>query len=500
MSDPAAASSATPTRGLPAHLVDFVQALRTHHVDVGPGETVDAAAVMAEIDLLRREHLREGLAAAVLRRSGQRATFDALFDLWFPLGQGAALGEVALPYTEDGGVDIDALRDLLAQLLADGDTAALSALARAVVDGLGALGVGGRGSGSGAGSGIGSGGSGTGQDGAGGSPSGFSSYQALNSVRPETLLARVLADLRGRREAGADAADSPFAEEVARRETRTRISEFRRLVQAETARRGSEIRGREAAARTGVRRQAEQTDFLSASADTLADLKRRVAPLGRHLATRLAARRRRAHRGPIDMRRTLRRSMSTGGVPVNLVHRRPRPGRPELVLLCDVSGSVAGFSHFTMMLVQALREQFSRIRIFCFVDGCVEVTDLFTPGADLARVLTEVHSRPGLVAWSGHSDYGRAFDRFAEHWPDAVTDRSSLLVLGDARTNHQDPALGVLAGIAARARHAHWLNPEPERQWGTGDSAAREYGRVMPMHECRTAAQLAGVVGGLLPV
>lgn len=480
----------TPDRGLPAHLVDFVQALRTHHVDVGPGETVDAAAVMAELDLLRREQLREGLAAALLRRSGQRQTFDALFDLWWPLGQGAALGEVALPYADDGSVDVDALRDLLAQLLADGDTAALSELARAVVDGLGALGVGnGRGSGSG--------GAGAGADGSAGSPSGFSSYQALNSVRPETLLARVLADLRGRREGDAD---SPFVEEVARRETRARIAEFRRMVQAETARRGSEIRGREAAGRTGVRRQAEQTDFLSAGADTLADLRRRVAPLGRHLATRLAARRRRAHRGPIDMRRTLRRSMSTGGVPVDLVHRRPRPGRPELVLLCDVSGSVAGFSHFTMMLVQALREQFSRIRIFCFVDGCVEVTDLFTPGADLAQVLTEVHSRPGLVAWSGHSDYGRAFERFAERWPDAVTERSSLLVLGDARTNHQDPALGVLAGIVARARHAHWLNPEPERQWGTGDSAAREYGRVMPMHECRTAAQLAGVVGGLLPV
>ncbi|HEY2223202.1 vWA domain-containing protein [Actinomycetospora sp.] len=490
-SGPSPAAPSTPTRGLPAHLVDFVQALRRHHVDVGPGETVDAAAVMAELDLLRREQLREGLAAALLRRSGQRQTFDALFDLWFPLGQGAALGEVALPYTEDGNVDVDALRDLLAQLLADGDTAALSELARAVVDGLGAIGVGN-------GSGTGAGGSGNGRDGSAGSPSGFSSYQALNSVRPETLLARVLADLRGGREA--ETADSPFAEEVARRQTRARIADFRRMVQAETARRGSEIRGREAAARTGVRRQAEQTDFLSAGADTLADLRRRVAPLGRHLATRLAARRRRAHRGAIDMRRTLRQSMSTGGVPVNLVHRRPRPGRPELVLLCDVSGSVAGFSHFTMMLVQALREQFARIRIFCFVDGCVEVTDLFTPGADLGEVLTEVHSRPGLVAWSGHSDYGRAFDRFAERWPDAVTERTSLLVLGDARTNHQDPALGVLAGVVARARHAHWLNPEPEKQWGTGDSAAREYGRVIPMHECRTAAQLAGVVGGLLPV
>ena len=477
--------ASTPTRGLPAHLVDFVHALRHHHVDVGPGETVDAAAVLAELDLLRRDQLREGLAAALLRRSGQRQTFDALFELWWPLGQGAALGEVALPYAEDGSVDVDALRDLLAQLLADGDTAALSELARAVVDGLGALGAG-----------KGSGGQGGGKDGQSGTPSGFSSYQALNSVRPETLLARVLAELRSRR----GEQDSPFAEEVARRETRARIAEFRSMVQAETTRRGSEIRGREAAARTGVRRQAEQTDFLSAGADTLADLRRRVAPLGRHLATRLAARRRRARRGPIDLRRTLRRSMSTGGVPVNLVHRRPRPGRPELVLLCDVSGSVAGFSQFTMMLVQALREQFSRVRVFCFVDGCVEVSDLFVPGADLAGIITEVHTRPGIVAWSGHSDYGRAFGRFAERWPEAVSERTSLLVLGDARTNHQDPNTRVLAGIVGKARHAHWLNPEPQRQWGTGDSAAPEYARVLPMHECRTAAQLAGVVGGLLPV
>src|SRR3954465_12419872 len=107
--------------GLPAHLVGFVGALRRAGIAVGPGESVDAAAVMAELDLLRRDQLREGLAAAVLRRSGQRGVFDALFDLWFPLGQGAALGEVALPYAEDGTVDLDALRELLAELLRDGD-------------------------------------------------------------------------------------------------------------------------------------------------------------------------------------------------------------------------------------------------------------------------------------------------------------------------------------------------------------------------------------------
>src|SRR3954454_23394762 len=160
--------------GLPAHLVDFVGALRRAGIAVGPGESVDSAAVMAELDLLRREQLREGLAAAMLRRSGQRAVFDALFDLWFPLGQGAALGEVALPYAEDGSVDVDALRDLLAGLLRDGDTAAMAELARAIVDGLGAVGQG-QGQG-GQGQGQGGGGGDLGQGG-GGRPSTWSAYQ-----------------------------------------------------------------------------------------------------------------------------------------------------------------------------------------------------------------------------------------------------------------------------------------------------------------------------------
>ena len=470
---------------LPSHLVDFVGALRRAGVDVGPGESVDAASVMAELDLLRREQLREGFAASLLRRSGQRGVFDALFDLWFPLGQGAALGEVAVPFDEDTGlVDVDALRDLLAELLRDSDGAALAELARAVLDALGQVGQRGRGSGGG------------GSPGTGARPAGFSAYQALDAVRPETLLARVLADLRERR--GTD--DSPFAEEVARREVRERIATFRRQVSEEARRRSAEVRGREATARTGIAKQTDQIDFLTAGSEQLADLRRRVAPLARHLATRLAARRRRARRGGIDMRRTLRRSMGTGGVPMRPEYRKPKPGRPELVLLCDVSGSVAGFSHFTMMLVQALREQFSRIRIFCFVDGCVEVTDLFVPGADVSDVMAQVTARDGLVAFDGHSDYGSALGRFREGWPDAVTTRSSLLVLGDARTNYRDPHLRVLDELAERARHAHWLNPEPRAQWGSGDSAADRYAQVIPMHECRTAAQLAGVVSGLLPV
>jgi uncharacterized protein with von Willebrand factor type A (vWA) domain len=466
--------------GLPGHLVDFVAALRANGVAVGPGETIAAAEVLGALDLLYREQVREGLAAALLRRSGQREVFDTLFELYFPAALGVGSSDVEVPRigdADDGPVDIDALRDILADLLRDGDTEALAALARAVVDALGRSGAGG-----------------PGIRGASAQPS-WSAYQALRMLSPETLLARIMDDLRTHGEA-----DDGFSDEVARRQIRDRIAAFRKMITDEVRRRTAEIRGREQVARTAVPKQIDQVEFLSAYADQLAQLRRTVHPLARRLASRLAVRRKHAKRGTLDMRRTLRRSMSTGGVPMRPAYRTRRPGRPELVVLCDVSGSVAGFSHFTLLLVQALREQFSKVRVFAFVEKTDEVTHLFEPGAELSGVMQRVLREADLVAFDGHSDYGAALGGFAEFYGDAVTAKTSLLVLGDARTNYRDPNLRVLQRLVAQARHAHWLNPEPRRQWGSGDSAALRYGEIVPMHECRTAAQLADVVEGLLPV
>ncbi|GAA4560671.1 vWA domain-containing protein [Pseudonocardia xishanensis] len=469
-----------PEHGLPGHLVAFVGALRTHGVSVGPGETVDAAEVITALDLLRRTELREGLAAALLRRSGQRQVFDTLFDLYFPPALGAGSGDLEIPRGEGedgepGPVDIDALRDMLADLLRDGDEEKLRELARAAVDALGRSGATGRG-----------------VQGQSRNPS-WSAYQALRLLSPETLLARIMDALRQDEE-------SDFQDEVRRREIRDRIARFRQLVQDEVRRRTAEQRGRDQVARTAVPKQTEQVEFLSAYAEQLTQLRRTVHPLARRLASRLAVRRKHAKRGQLDLRRTLRRSMSTGGVPMKPAYRTRRPGRPELVVLCDVSGSVAGFSHFTLLLVQALREQFSKVRVFAFVERTDEVTHLFEPGAELSGVMQRVLREADLTAFDGHSDYGHALGTFAEHWGEAITSKTSLLILGDGRTNYRDPNLTIVKRMVGQARHAHWLNPEPRRQWGTGDSAATRYADVIPMHECRTAAQLADVVEALLPV
>ncbi|MFD9128651.1 VWA domain-containing protein [Kitasatospora sp. NPDC059571] len=466
----------TPSGALAGRLTGFVRALRGHGLRIGPAETVDAAAVLEVLGLAEREHVRAGLAAALLRTDGQRAVFDATFDLFFPLGVGAPEAARGNP-----AAGVEELRDRLAAALAADDRAALAALAGEAVDALGRYG-----SGSGPGSGTGS--------------DGWSSHQTLSRLQPETLLARILAALRAARPS--DGEDrTPVADRLTEDEIRRRIRDFRGQVGTEARRRVAELRGTERIAERAVAPSADQVDFLIAGREQLAELRRTVQPLARKLATRLAARRRRAARGRIDLRLTLRSSLSTGGIPLRPAYRRHRPGRPEIVLLCDVSGSVAGFANFTMLLVQAMRDQFARVRVYAFVNRTAEVTHLVTAGAadpaDLGRrILTEAE----VAGWHGSSDYGAALGEFADRHLDAVGPRTSVLVLGDARTNGWDPNLPALARIADRARRVHWLNPEQPALWGTGDSAAHAYAELVDMHPCRNARRLAELVGRLLPV
>ncbi|MGW2636002.1 vWA domain-containing protein [Streptomyces sp. NPDC001348] len=448
--------------GVADRLTGLVTGLRAHGLRIGTGEAVDAARAVEALGLTDRERLREGLAAALLHGAGQRAVFDPVFDLYFPRGVGGP--DTVAP------ADRDDLRERLAEALATDDRAAMARLAAEAVDALG---------------------------GYGSSPEsdGWSAYQTLDRLRPQTLLARVRAGVRGRD------GRAGFTDRLLDDEIRRRIDAFRTLVAAEARRRVAERRGRELIARRAVAPTADRVDFLFAGRDQLAELRRTVRPLARKLATRLAARRRRAARGTIDLRRTVRGSLSTGGVPMRPVLRRRRPARPELVLLCDVSGSVSGFSDFTMLLVQALHDQFGKVRVFAFVNRLDEVTGLIEHGAaDPEGLGARIRDEAVLTGWHESSDYGVALGEFAERYGDAVGPRTTVFVLGDARTNMSDPNLAAVRHIAGRARRLYWLNPEPRTQWGTGDSAAPVYAELAEMHECRTARQLSALIGRLLPV
>jgi uncharacterized protein with von Willebrand factor type A (vWA) domain len=457
--------------GIPGHLVGFVEALRAQGISVGPSETVDAGRVMTTLGLGDREVLREGIACAVLRRPDHRDTYDAMFDLWFP----AALGSRTVEMTagDEPPTDIEALRAMLVGLLSDQASdrdERLESLVAHIVEAYGRY---------------------TSSRG----PS-YSSYQALKAMALDQLEGRLLAGLL----APYGQEPTPTQEQIAKAIATQRISQLRKMVEAETKRRTAEQLGREHVTMYGIPQLSENVEFLRASADQLRQMRRVVAPLARRLATRLAARRRRSRAGEIDLRKTLRKSMNTGGVPIDVVLRKPRPARPELVVLCDVSGSVAGFSHFTLLLVHALRQQFSRVRVFAFIDTTDEVTDLFGPEADLALAIQRITREAGVYTRDGHSDYGNAFTSFTEKYPEVLSPRSSLLVLGDGRNNYRNPAVDVLQRMVNESRHAHWLNPEPRHLWGSGDSAVPRYEDVITMHECRSANQLAAVIDQLLPV
>jgi uncharacterized protein with von Willebrand factor type A (vWA) domain len=455
--------------GLLDRSLGLVHALRAAGVPVSVAETLDAASAMAAVDLLDRDGLRAALAATLLKRPAHRPAFDALFDLWFPplVGEPGAADQVdvsggasAEPPGEDGDLR-EEFRARLLDALLDGDDTAVARLAREAVAAFGRA------------------------ESRPGRQS-FFGYRVLRAVSPDTLVAALIAGLLG----GGGTERTTFTEEVARVSAGERVRAFEQAVEGEIRRRLAEEKGAEQVAATAVRPLVDQVDFLRASRDDLLALRRQVYPLARRLATRLAAQRRSGRSGRLDVRRTVRASLGSGGVPITTHHRPRRPHKPELVVLCDLSGSVASFAHFTLLLTWALKEQFTRVRAFGFIDTTDEVTRFLDRAEDLPDALARMAREAELVWFDGHSDYGHAFEVFAERYADVITPRTSLLVLGDGRTNYRSPALPVLRRMAGEARHAYWLNPEPRGLWGSGDSSALAYAEVMDMVECRTVAQL----------
>ena len=171
--------------------------------------------------------------------------------------------------------------------------------------------------------------------------------------------------------------------------------------------------------------------------------------------------------------------------------RPPRKGKPEIVVLCDVSGSMATFARFTLQLTHAIRSELSNVRSFAFIDGVDEVSGFFRPGADFETAVAAMATDADLVRGDGHSDYGRTFVEFVDRYASAITPRTTLIVTGDARTNFRDPGADAFRQMVGRARAVFWLNPERRRYWNTGDSVMDSYADVCDeVEEVRSLAQL----------
>jgi uncharacterized protein len=460
-------------------LTALVDELRTIGVPVSVGEHLDAARALASIPLADTEVVRSTLQCALVKRAEHVDAFNVLFDLHFAGTGTSAPGPFA-------GMSDDELAAALRAAIESGDPAVLRQLADEYVRRYAALEPGAPvagvfamiaasdaanldairdallAAGDGAGAGTGDGGGG----GGGGS--------------------------RGGRDSGADA----IRDRLSRAGADRAVDRFRAELQAAIRRALVADRGPRAVSKTIRVRLAEDVDIATASAAEQEAMVASIGPLAHQLSKILAQQEFRKRR--LSVRRTLHLAMGTGGVPFRIGTEQAPPPKPEIVVLCDVSGSVATFSRFTLNLLIALDSRLSRLRAFSFVDGLSEITELVSEARSAGRQLSQAEAARGAVRWTGSSDYGHVLRDFAHDYSRQFSRRTVVMVVGDARTNYLDPATGALAEVADRVGKLYWLNPEPRRYWNQGDSVMARYAPLCDqVRECSTLRQIASFVQSL---
>ncbi len=469
-------------------MAGFITELRAAGLPVSLTENLDAMEAITHIPLEDRETFKYALGATLVKNASHWRSFETVFEVYFSLrGPQYAVGKLdeADEFWRDmqddakmqgdqkgaggsmDGMTPEELMAMLYQALMNGDDAMMRALARQAVSKFAGMEP--------------------------GRPVGgtYYLYRTLRNLDLDNMLDKLM-DAQ-KEQLGGEM--TPLEERLEKDEFDDRIEKFKKEIEAEIRRRLVADRGAEAMAKTLRKPLPEDVDFMHASRDEMGNLKKALGPLTRKLQARLARKRKHERRGPLDFRATVRHSLSYGGVPAEPKFKYPRPSKPELMVVADISGSVAAFARFTLMLVYAIQNQFSKVRSFVFIDGIDEVTDYFKGVDDVTEAVHRVNTEADVVWVDGHSDYGHAFEVFWEKWGQQIGPKTTVLLLGDARNNYHASQSWVVKEIRAKARHVYWLNPEPKSYWNTGDSIVGEYGtHTDGVYECRNLRQLEGFV------
>jgi len=448
-----------PEDGLPARILELGEELRREGVAIGTSEILDAFDVLDEISWTSKEDFREALASTLAKSQEDRRVFELVFERFFFRTVEVAAQREGISEEDFVGLDelsedeLEELRAQIAAALRDGSEGAMRDLARLAIAALARR-----------------------QEGSG-----------VIGVDVQRI----------RRALGLRAEPQPeLPEGDPRRDglPRDALRRFEALLRRELERSQIERTGKLPPSRPlGELDRALPSGPLA----DLAAVHRVVAQLRRRLATQgLQARGHRRH-AHVDVRRTMRASLQTGGVPVELKFRPRRPRRPEIYVLCDVSTSVTSASVFFLSVLHALHDTFRKMRSFVFIERISEVTDIFERERNFKAVSERISSDAGVADISGYTDYGRVWSEFLEHVEDDLHPRATVIVLGDARTNGRDPRAEVFAHVAARAGRTFWLNPEPRLYWNYGDSVIAAYEQHCIAFECWTTAQLEDFVRAL---
>jgi uncharacterized protein with von Willebrand factor type A (vWA) domain len=458
--------------GLAARLVEFGEELRAEGVNSGTAELLDAFAVLSEISWTEPRDFREALAATLAKSQDDRRIFELVFErFFFRAAEAAALREGVREHAGDGRpgdregedddaaaapggeIDLDELRRQIAAALQAGSESLMRDLARLAIAAFARQGNG---------SGV---------------------------IGVDVQRIRRALGLRAEAQLGLPEGD-PRRDGL----PRDALRRFEALLRRELER--GQIERTEQLPPSRPLNELDRA-LPSGPLQDLAAVHRVVAQLKRRLKTQGQEHRGHARHAHVDVRRTMRASLQTGGVPVDLRFKPVRPRRPEIYVLCDVSTSVTSASVFFLSVLHALHDSFRKMRSFVFIERISEVTDVFDRERDFRAVSEAIAADAGVADISGYTDYGRVWSEFRTLVEDDLHPRATVIVLGDARTNGRDPRADIFGQIAARAGRTFWLNPEPRLYWNYGDSVIATYEQHCQAFECWTTNQLEDFVKAL---
>jgi uncharacterized protein len=453
-----------PETGFAARVIELGEELRAEGMQVGTSALLDAFAALEQVGWTEPDVFKEALAATMAKSPEDRRIFELVFDRFFFRATEEAALEQGIGEQDDanagqqlgdaaGGVDLETLRRQIAAALRDGTEGQMRDLARLAIAAFGRQGEG----------------------------SGVIGVDVQRIRRALGLRAEPQPDLP---------VDDPRRDGV----PRDQLRRFEQLLRRELER--SQIERQEA---LPPKRPLNELDraLPSGPLQDLASVHRVVAQLKRRLKTQGQEHRGQRRRMHVDVRRTMRASLETGGVPVVVKEKPVRPRRPEIFVLCDVSTSVTSASVFFLSVLHALHDAFRKMRSFVFIERVSEVTDVFARERDFRAVSEAIGRDAGVADISGYTDYGRVWSEFRALVEDELHPRATIIVLGDARTNGRDPRADTFAQIAARAGRTFWLNPEPRLYWNYGDSVISAYEEFCEAFECWTTQQLEDFVKAL---
>ncbi len=443
-------------------LLAFAEDLRSEGVAIGTSEILDAFAALEHVSWSDPRLFRETLATTIAKSPDDRRLFELVFERFF--FRAAEAQAVRLEVSEPQGrgtgengadgeqLDLDELRRAIAQALRDGDESALRDLARLAI-------------------------------------AAFSRGEGSGVLGVDVQRIRRALGLRTEPQSELPA-DDPRHDGLPREQLRAFEQHLRRELERGLIERTATL---------PPKRPLSDLDraLPNGPVADLAAVHRVVAQLKRRLATHGNVRKGHEHHAHVDVRRTMRASLQTGGVPVELRYRPHRPRRPEIIVLCDVSTSVTSASTFFLSVLHALHDSFRKLRSFVFIERISEVTEVFERERDFRAASAAVSRDAGVADISGYTDYGRVWTEFLALIEDDLTPRTTVIVLGDARTNGRPPRDDVFAQLAAKAGRTFWLNPEPRLYWNYGDSVIAAYEKHCVAFECWRTDQLEEFVKAL---